>query len=45
MKVVIANIGIAILIGSAILSGATDNDAIVLVPTSIGLGLLAATSF
>lgn len=45
MKVVVTNIGIAILIGSAILSGATNNDAIVLIPTSIGLGLLASTSF
>lgn len=45
MKVVVANIGIAILIGSAILSGATNNDAIVLIPTSIGLCLLASTSF
>lgn len=45
MKDIVANIGIIILIISAILSGATNNDPIVLIPTSIGLGLLASTSF
>jgi hypothetical protein len=45
MQVIVANIGIAILIGSATLSGVTNNDAIVLIPTSIPLGLLASISF
>ena len=44
MKVVVANIGIAILIGSAIFSAVTNNDDIVLIPTSIGLSLLASAS-
>lgn len=45
MKAVIANIGIAILIGSAILSGVINNDSVVFILTSIGLGLLASASF
>ena len=44
MKVIVANIGIAILIGSAIFSAVTNNDDIVLIPASIGLGLLAPAS-
>ena len=44
MKVIVANIGIAILIGSAIFSAVTNNDEIVLIPASIGLGLLASAS-
>lgn len=45
MKIIVANIGIAILIGSAIFSSVTNNDTIVLIPTTIGLGLLASTTF
>ena len=45
MKAVIANLGIAILFISAIISGITDNDVITIIPTAIGLGLLASTSF
>ena len=44
MKVIVANIGIAILIGSAIFSAVTNNDDIVLIPAGIGLGLLASAS-
>ncbi len=44
MKVIVANIGIVILIGSAIFSAVTNNDDIVLIPTSIGLGMLASAS-
>ena len=44
MKVMVANIGIAILIGSAIFSVVTNNDVIVLIPVSIGLSLLASAS-
>ena len=44
MKVIVANIGIAILIGSAIFSAVTNNDDIVLIPASIGLGLLTSAS-
>ena len=44
MKVIVAYLGIAILIGSAIFSAVTNNDDIVLIPTSIGLGLLASAS-
>lgn len=44
MKVIVANIGIAILIGSAIFSAVTNNDDIVLIPVSIGLGMLASAS-
>ena len=44
MKVIVANIGIAILIGSAIFSAVTNNDDIVLIAASIGLGLLASAS-
>ena len=44
MKVIVANIGIAILIGSAIFSAVTNNDDITFIPTSIGLGLLASAS-
>ena len=44
MKVIVANIGIAILIGCAIFSAVTNNDDIVLIPASFGLGMLASAS-
>lgn len=44
MRQVIANLGIAILIGTAITSALTDSNPLVLVPTGIGLGLLSVSS-
>ena len=44
MKTIIADIGIVILFISAIIGGITDNSVFTLIPVSIGLSFLAASS-